>query len=364
MRFNLCMLLILLLITMLCCNDTSPIICKNTIVFNRNDFREQICLSNPDTIITEALNPLFYHIIRDSMILISNKDDSQSFKCGLYSITGEMKCELAPKGTGPYEFVSASIKVDSNNADTFYIEDAVQNKLWIYDIDSVVSRGSAYRPSVMNIPRSVISYCLYTNNSIIGYHFWHCDNEKYNNGIPPLGIYRSDQVAEINSQKRDYEYFVANVTGALLFTDQTKKDIWCANLYQDRIDIYNDSLKNVKSLLGPDLYNIKYAEVDQGSNKGIYFDRNNKYEAYRSYVLTNKHIYLLYLAIHDVPYTSDNLPPVEVFKLNWAGELLVVYKLDRYVYSISIDSNEKYLYGTSCRSYDDMPDLVKYELKN
>lgn len=165
------MLLILLLITMLCCNDTSPIICKNTIVFNRNDFREQICLSNPDTIITEALNPLFYHIIRDSMILISNKDDSQSFKCGLYSITGEMKCELAPKGTGPYEFVSASIKVDSNNADTFYIEDAVQNKLWIYDIDSVVSRGSAYRPSVMNIPRSVISYCLYTNNSIIGYHF-------------------------------------------------------------------------------------------------------------------------------------------------------------------------------------------------
>lgn len=77
MRFNICMLLILLFITMLCCNDTSPVICKNTIVFNRNDFREQICLSNPDTIITEALNPLFYHIIRDSMILISNKDDSQ-----------------------------------------------------------------------------------------------------------------------------------------------------------------------------------------------------------------------------------------------------------------------------------------------
>lgn len=364
MKLNIYLLLFLLLISMLSCKDDVSVVCKNTIIFNRNDFKEQICLSHPDTIVTEALNPLFHYIIRDTLILVSNKDDSQPFKCGLYAITGEMICELAPKGTGPYEFVSASIKVDKNNTDTFYIEDAVQKKLWIYNIDSLINKRSTYKPSVINIPRSVISYCLYADSTIIGYHFWHCDNKKYNNNVHPLAIYKRDQINEINSQKIEYKYFVANVTGALLFTNKSKNEIWCSNYYQDRIDIYNDSLKLIKSLSGPDQYNIKYVEVEQGSNIGIYFDKENKYEAYRSYCLTDKHIYLLYLAIHDVPYTSNNLPPVEVFKLNWKGELLAIYKLDRYVYSISIDSDEKYLYGTSCNSYDDMPDFVKYKLKN
>lgn len=364
MKFNRYILLFLLLITMTCCIDNPSIVSENTIIFDRNDFKEKICLSNPDTIVSEALNPLFYHVIRDSLVLITNKDDSQDFKCGLYSITGEMKCELAPKGTGPYEFVSANIKIDSNNTDTFYIEDVVQNKLWIYNIDSVIDQGKMYKPSVVNIPRSIISYCPYTDDSFVGYHFWHCDNEMYNNDIPPLGIYRYNQVDSINSQKHEYKYFVANITGALLFTDKMKKDIWCANFYQDRIDIYNDSLQIKKSLLGPDQYNIKYAEIDEGNNKAIYFDRGNKFEAYRSFVLTDKHIYMLYLAIHDVPYTSDNLSPVEVFKLSWDGELLSIYKLDRYLYSISIDSEERYLYGTSCKSYNDTPDFVRYKLIN
>lgn len=364
MKLSRYILSFLLLITMLCCKDTTSKIDKETIFFNRNDFQEQISLSHPDTIMTEALNPLFHYIIRDSLVLVSNKDDSQTFKCGLYSITGEMICEFAPKGSGPYEFVSASIKVDSNNTDTFHIEDAVQKKLWIYNIDSLISRKHTYQPSGINIPRSVINYCLYTDNTLVGYHFWYCDNEKYNNNIPPLAMYRYDQDTEIKSQKHEYKYFVANITGGLLFTDKKKREIWCANLYQDKIDIYNDSLKIIKSLSGPDQYNIKYAEVDEGTNMGIYFDRDNKYEAYRSYCLTDKHIYLLYLAIHDVPYKSNNLPPVEVFKLSWEGELLAVYKLNRYVYSISIDSEEKYLYGTSCNSYEDMPDFVKYKLNN
>lgn len=44
---------------------------------SRDSFPEKYTLSNPDTIqITDALNPNFYYLICDSLVLISNADDA------------------------------------------------------------------------------------------------------------------------------------------------------------------------------------------------------------------------------------------------------------------------------------------------
>jgi hypothetical protein len=58
----------------------------------------------------------------------------------------------------------------------------------------------------------------------------------------------------------------------------------------------------------------------------------------------------------------DNLSPVEVFKLDMNGNLLVDYKLDRYINSISVDSSETYLYGGVRTSLMDPPELVRYKI--
>lgn len=357
------MLIIIGLIFVVSCNNNKQELSRDIIKFNRQDFKEQKNLSNPDTLnISEALNPYFYYIIRDSLVLISNKEDIQPFKCGLYSINGDLICQLAPKGIGPNEFVSAILKVESSTADTFFIEDAVQNKLWIYNVDSVLSQGESYIPSQLNIPRNVISYCLFKDGYFIGYNFWHMDSEKYNNDVPALSKYKMQVSDILLEEKNKFSYFVANVTGARLFTDKKKEYIWALNLFQDRIDIYNDSLKIEKSLSGPDQYDIKYVDINENGVKAVFFEPGKMYKAYQSYTLTDKHIYLLFDGLHDKPYSPTNLEPVEVFKLNWAGELLSVYKLDRFLYSISVDSEEKYLYGTGCESFGDMPDFVRYKL--
>lgn len=73
-----------------------------------------------------------------------------------------------------------------------------------------------------------------------------------------MGIYRGDQVDEVNSPKRDYKYFVADVTGALLFTDQTKKGIFIPCVYiinaQDFVlfDFYTNK-NELENFLGNDL---------------------------------------------------------------------------------------------------------------
>jgi len=63
-----------------------------------------------------------------------------------------------------------------------------------------------------------------------------------------------------------------------------------------------------------------------------------------------------------------NSPPVfprkvEVFKFDFDGNLLKDYLLDRYVYTLSIDGKEEYMYCTARNSYDEEPYLIRYKLK-
>lgn len=57
-----------------------------------------------------------------------------------------------------------------------------------------------------------------------------------------------------------------------------------------------------------------------------------------------------------------NLSPVEIFKLDFDGNLLCNYKLDRYVYSISINKKEDTLYCASRPSVMEPPVILKYKL--
>lgn len=329
---------------------------------SRDSFPEKYTLSNPDTIqITDALNPNFYYLICDSLVLISNADDAQDYKCGLYSLTGKLLTELAPKGSGPTEFVSVSILPPSLDSNLFQIEDVVQHKLWTFNLDSLLKYKTTYKAESMTLPSGIVNYCFLNPDTLIGYNFWHIDDENYTNHTHALDFYPLHE-HKTDKPKQKYDYFVANVTGGFLFTTNQNKNIWCADLNKDKIDLYNDSLKIKKTLVGPDHYKMQYADIPEGESHTLVFKESQYFEAYRSFAITDKHVYLLYSGIHNVPISSDNLPAVEVFKFDHDGNPLAIYKLDRYFYSMSVDSEEKYLYGTSCKSYRDQPDFVRYPL--
>lgn len=329
---------------------------------SRDSFPEKYTLSNPDTIqITEALNPNFYYLIRDSLVLISNADDAQDYKCGLYSLTGKLLTELAPKGSGPTEFVSVSILPPSLDSNLFQIEDVVQHKLWTFNLDSLLKYKTTYKAESMTLPSGIVNYCFLNPDTLIGYNFGHIDDKNYTNHTQALDFYPLHEY-KTNKLKQKYDYFVANVTGGLLFTTNQNNNIWCADLNKDEIDLYDDSLKIKKRLVGPDHYKMQYAEVPEGESRTLIFKRSQYFEAYRCFTVTNKHVYLLYSGINNVRYDPENLPAVEVLKFDYDGNPLAIYKLDRYMYTISVDSDENYLYGTACKSYMDQPDFVRYSL--
>lgn len=346
-----------------CCEKTSTRSIPDT-DFSRKDFRQSISLSDPDTvIIDDALNPLDFYLVKDSMVLIENADDSQTYKAGIYQLkTGRLIREFARKGEGPEEFVSCQLDVRSNLSDSFYLDDFMQNRYWECNLDSLIF-GSRYLQDHFIYSRDVIRLCP-LNNIYIGYNFWFIDEACFDNGISsPLGKYEK-KTQPSGRQSTGHPYFVANVTGGFVFCSPDKKQIWVADFYDSRIHIYNDSLQEIKCLHGPDNFKRTFnASPDKEYNHFVSFDRGTSFRGYVAYTTTDKHVYLVYEGTNGTPYRVHDLKPVEVFKLDWEGNLLLRYQLDRYIRTVSIDSQERHLYATSYSSHGDPTVFIKYTLK-
>lgn len=56
----------------------------------------------------------------------------------------------------------------------------------------------------------------------------------------------------------DFPFFVASVNGARLFKNPQTQELWTADMHRDAIRIYNDSLKQIRELVGPDHFSPEY----------------------------------------------------------------------------------------------------------
>ena len=97
--------------------------------------------------------------------------------------------------------------------------------------------------------------------------------------------------------------------------------------------------------------------------KFVYFAKGTSYRGYLCYTYTKNHVYLVYEGTNGTPYRMDNLKHVEIFKLDWNGNLLCNYQLDKHAFAISVDVKEEYLYACCFDSYEGEIEFIKYELK-
>lgn len=334
----------------------------NNIYFSRSDFPIKKELKSGEKIeLQDALNPKYCYLIRDSLFLISNRDDVNKSYGGLYSLkTGNLIREFASKGQGPKEFISCTLDVRSGDSDIFYLEDVIQNKYWICSIDSIIN-GSNYLLRSFTYSRDVIRLCP-IENEYVGYNFWYLDNDKINNKVNPINKYTMTD----NPKGRlgtGHEYFVANVTGGYVFTNKKCNRYLIANFFTDKIEFYNDSLKLIKRMIGPDFMNPEYKKISRDGVNYVFFEKGTSYRAYLAYTITDEHIYLAYEGTNGTPYKTSNLKNVEIFKIDWDGNLLCNYILDKHAFSISVDEKEEYIYACCYDSYDGEIELLKYSMQ-
>lgn len=314
-------------------------------------------------------DPTAFYLIKDTIVLVNNQQHS-SHLIEFYSLkTGSCILQLAEKGSGPEDFVSCNCYSFSNLQSSFYIQDDNTHTFYSISIDETLKRKKLYINNKFRYNPEIHPYTTIfpiNETCYLGYNMWHLDDSIYNNNVPAFKKYQVEKENldhnNFTPDLQKYKYFVADVNGGNILMLPNKK-ICLLDMHKDKITFYNDSLSITKTIIGPDNFDIKYNEKATNIPMPFIVFKNDKnYSSYKSWTLTKNHIYIIYEGLNGKEFDPDNLLPVEIFKFDFEGNPICAYKLDRYVYHISIDSQDQYLYATTRKSYKEPAEFIKYKL--
>ena len=351
---------------------------NEVISFTRADFPKSITLENPQLVKLEidstTMFPWRYEVLRDSLIIVNNRWHEKSF-IDVYSLMdGHFMFHLAPKGRGPCEFTWAKFRMDTGDENIFYIDDGTYN--YTIDLDSTLLKSQVhiinnfmyYRANETHLYTDI---AILSDSEFVAYNLWFVDDFGFNNGVPPLikySIGKTDTEYEGN-----YKYFPGNVNEVKLIQSPKRDMIWLADVYRPQIKIYNDSLKLVRTINGPDNYIAPIMELPSDLTI-LVFQEGKECLTYDEYTFTDEYVYIIYQRIRDVSYYalygSDesnglpqiDLPPSEIFQFTWDGQPVARYQLDRYARSISLSKDGKSIYVSSVTKMGEEAVLYRYDL--
>lgn len=337
---------------------------SNKVVFSRENFENHLTLDSPyEIVIDSLLNPLNFIVMNDSVLVVGNQDNCE-YLLEIYSLnTLQPLARFVTKGSGPTEMSACAVNIHSNTNTEFYLQDINTQLYYTVNLDSILKNNRLQMLSKFKYSSDVLStvdLCLLDSIHYIGYNMWYLDSEKYGNQISsPLHIYKKNEDSQMGVN--NFDYFVASVNGAHFFKNPLTKEIWAVDMHSDIIRIYDDSLNHIRSLAGPDNFEPQYTQKQSNAPINfVSFANDYDYRTYSDYFITDKHIFLVYEG--NKHFDFQDLKPVEIFKLDFNGNLICNYKLDRYVYSISVDKSEKSLYCASRKTVMEPPVILRYEL--
>jgi len=331
-------------------------------LFSRAEFKDSTNAKIEVIDFTTPPHPASFFVIRDSIILVDNYSANPYF-IGFYNLrTKELITEAIHKGRGPSEFLGCDLYYSSNN-DSIFIHDRITNEIAFCNIDSILINRTRYCPIKQKLSNQIKEVSKIAGTKYVAISHWFIDNIKYrNNSVPELATFDlKDESIDIHTIK-NCKYYPSNITGGFLIVSKNKKKIVSPYFYDDKIIFYDEHLKPILQLKGPDIFEVEL-KTSKSDPKMLIFDDQKYFRAYYKPFYTSKHIYLLYAGINGVDRNSNYCKPVEVFKIDWNGNLIHRYSLDRYVYTISVNEAETIMYGTSCTTFKETPKLVKIDLK-
>ena len=333
---------------------------SETCVFTHGDFQETKELKAQILQLDSVYNFNKVYCVGDSFLVANNDDPAQKNKVQLYSLDGKRRLGgFAQLGHSKSEVVSNDIHYVQSGCDTFYVEDVVQGKYWVCSLEMLKNS----KPCVLNsfsCSKDVISVCP-LDASYVGLDFWYSGISDYDNEVErPLEAYSYND-GVVKHRSRAYDYFVANVAGGVVFRNPSSGDVWVAYSHDNNISVYDKNLEVKKVMKGPCSPERKFKTLDIKGKQYVFFERGCYVDCYYDVACTDKYVYLLYRNVNAEPLPRKP-KPVEVLKFAWDGKPVANYKLDRYAYSISVDSEGKALYATCVDPVTSEPQFVKFAL--
>lgn len=150
------------------------------------------------------------------------------------------------------------------------------------------------------------------------------------------------------------KFFTHNVTDGFIAVHPTEDIIWLIYQDENRIEIYSKNLELIKTLIGPNDFKPEY-EIREGD--GIQVSYKVSTRTYWLCFHNTNHIYVIYYGECDGLQNQ----PVNLLKFTWDGTPIQRFELDRNLYTIYVDPDEEYAYGTEVKQ-GDSPKLIRYNI--
>ncbi len=330
--------------------------------FNRSHLENYMTLTSTEVEFSKSIHSMFFYLLRDSLILIENRRANPYFY-ELYSLNRQTNIlEFGMSGKGPNELLSAYLNPEWDNAissQELCVVDVTTHKAYVYNIDSLLKLAGSYNPIQFTIPSFSNNIGKWNENHAISWNLYYLDDPEVGNSVDLLvDIQVVNGESSFDSKKLMGTNYTYNVSGGYVIVSPNKTKIICPYKYEDRIDIFNGNKKLIKSIKGPDDIENKYLITPQLNN--LVGHDKEYYEGYRCKpIFTTSSVYCVYSGAisNKEPYELQS----ELFVLNWDGEIIKSYHLDKYLMTISVNSGEDTLYGTTKDSMGDNY-MVKYAL--
>ncbi len=314
--------------------------------------------------------PIEYKVVQDSIVLVNYWDSKDYYLIDVVNLnTCKNIRKVAKAGSDSLSFLSATIIFKDIGSNQVLIKDVTKSRYVKYDIDKLIS-NEPVKETFYQLPSFVKDIALYTHDSLLTYNsFYLRMNDKIVNKVSdnPILILNQDSLLSPvyvfkAEEKYSPQYFTSNVSDANILINDSTGVVWVVDQNGCRIDIYNKNLSKLKSLCVPEKINPKY---DIFSRKNaIHFSDHKYYQSFYPSIYSNEYVYLFYLGINGEKIEKLKVErPVEILKMKWDGTPIQIFKIQDYLYSISLSKDQRYLYGTTAEKFGDPAKLIKYTIQ-
>jgi hypothetical protein len=276
------------------------------------------------------------------LIILEGKNDSYLYLFNPNN--GKLLGNGGIKGQGPGELIAPWLLVDNYSTNSFGVFDLAVQRYVNFSIDSLKTNGN-YRPKTYFNFMPEVGFC--------NYPAWICDSI-----LVTPGSFSSGRLAFINSKGKLIKRVGSvpnkrvNVTNELalqayqsvMTVNLQKKLIAVCSRYADRMEIYTIDGEEKKVVTGPDGFLPKYSIGSAMGNPVMILDKKTRF-GFIDVVSDENFIYALYSGKSRVELPGKANFGNFIFKFDWEGNPIALYKLDELLLAITFDKKNKIIYG-------------------
>lgn len=273
--------------------------------------------------------------IVDSFMLMKNSDVERFFH--IYNLNTKRKVgERIPFGIGPKEMLDpVFVSMPDGCLGVF---DRNKRKMQVYSKNLFLTSDTASPKQQFIFNELLINPIFLPKQGIIS-----CTMQSENNKFVAVGLDENKIIYFGDFPNRYSDMTVLEKNTALMGDLAVKPDAsrWVmSHKSTDMIEIYDNNLKLLKRLQGPDHIIPEVRETKGGVHRS-----SDSREAYFFPVAKDDYIYVLYDGrIYDIEDSTRYLRD-KLLVFDWEGNLVKYYKLSKPIFHFDIDEEHKILYG-------------------